>query len=391
MEIPSTRPFFSEEDIEAILDEVRSILRSGQLILGPYTQKLEQSFREYCGVRHAVAVSSCTAALEIALRYFNVRGKEVIVPTNTFIASSNAVIFSGGIPVLADIKSDTLCLDPADLSKRITPETKGVIVVHIAGLLCPEIEEIREICREKQLFLLEDVAHAHGASINGQKTGSLADAGCFSFYPTKVMTTCTGGMITTNDSSLAGYAISLRHHGVGRYLGVGRDLNNIVNLGNDWLMNEISALLGIYQLRALDANLRRRNEIAQSYADALMNIEGVELFEVPSHIRHSYYKYPVLLSQTMDKRELVEKMKSECGISLGSVYDPPCHLQPVYQKLFGFRSGMFPTAEATLTRVVCLPMFQQMTNQEVDYVLQSLKEVLPSCQVNASQVKYQNR
>lgn len=376
MQIPSTRPFFSKEDIELISDEVRSILRSGQLILGPYTQKLEQSFREYCGVRHAVAVSSCTAALEIALRYFDVRGKEVIVPTNTFIASSNAVIYSGGIPVLADIKSDTLCLDPTDFLKRITPETKGVIVVHIAGMPCPEIEEIREICREKHLFLLEDVAHANGASINGQKAGSLGDAGCFSFYPTKVMTTCTGGMITTNDSNLAEYAISLRHHGVGK------DLNDIVNLGNDWLMDEISALLGIYQLRALEANIKRRNEIARSYVDALISTEGVELFKVPSHIRHSYYKYPVLLSKIMDKRELVEKMKSEYGISLGSVYDPLCHLQPVYQKLFGFHSGMFPTAEATLTKVVCLPMFQQMTNQEVDYVLQSVKRILPSCQTS---------
>ena len=373
MQIPSTRPFFAEEDIEKISDEVRSILRSGHLILGSYTQKLEESFREYCGVRHAVAVSSCTAALEIVLRYFNVKGKEVIVPTNTFIASSNAVIYSGGIPTLADIKADTLCLDSVNFLKKITPATKGVIVVHIAGLPCPETEEIREICQKEGLFLLEDVAHAHGATINDHKTGSLGDAGCFSFYPTKVMTTCTGGMITTNDDGLAEYAISLRHHGVGR------DLNNIVNLGNDWLMDEISALLGIYQLRTLDANIRRRNEIAQTYADALMNLESVKLFNVPPDIRHSYYKYPVLLSSTIDKRELVEKMKRNCGISLGSVYDPPCHLQPVYQTLFGYHSGMFPTAEATLKRVFCLPMFQQMTNEEVDYVLQSLCRILPGC------------
>jgi dTDP-4-amino-4,6-dideoxygalactose transaminase len=277
---------------------------------------------------------------------------------------------------LADIKSNTLCLDPYDFLKRITPETKGVIVVHIAGLPCPEMEEIQEICREKGLFLLEDAAHAHGATINNQKAGSLGDAGCFSFYPTKVMTTCTGGMITTNDDRLAEYAVSLRHHGVGQ------DLNNIVNLGNDWLMDEISALLGIYQLKGLETNIARRNKIARSYADALMNLEGVEPFEVPTNIRHSYYKYPVLLSPTMDKQELVKKMKSKCDIKLGSAYDPPCHLHPVYRKLFGFHVGMFPTAEATLKRVFCLPMFQQMTNEEVNYVLQSLKRILPSCQVS---------
>jgi perosamine synthetase len=350
-------------------------LRSGRLILGPYTQELEETFRDYCGVRYAVAVSSCTAALEIALRYFDVKEKEVIVPTNTFIASSNAVIYSGGIPVLADIKADTLCLDPDDFLKKITSRTKGVIVVHIAGLPCPEIDEIREICKAKGLFLIEDAAHAAGATINNQKTGSLGDAGCFSFYPTKVMTTCTGGMITTCDEGLADYAISLRHHGVGQ------DLNDIINLGNDWLMDEISALLGTYQLRALEANVRRRNEIAQSYADALTNLEEVGLFKVPAHIRHSYYKFPVHLSSTMDKQELVENMENKCGISLGSMYDPPCHLHPVYQRLFGFHSGMFPTAEATLKRVFCLPMFQQMTGEEIEYVSQSLKSILSSYQV----------
>ncbi|MFC2071740.1 DegT/DnrJ/EryC1/StrS family aminotransferase [Chloroflexota bacterium] len=385
MEIPTTRPFFSEQEIEEISDGVRSILRSGRLVLDNYTQTFEESFREYCGVKHAIAVSSCTAALEIALRYFDVKGKEVIIPTNTFIASSNAVIYSGGIPILADIKADTLCIDPLDLAKRITPETKGVIIVHIAGLPCPEIEEIREICREKCLFLIEDAAHAHGATINDQKTGSLGDAGCFSFYPTKVMTTSTGGMITTDDADLAEYAISLRHHGVGqklRNVAVGDNLT-IEHLGNDWLMDEISALLGIHKLRNLEANVRRRNEIAQMYAQGLMNFEeGVKLFTVPPHITHSYYKYPILLSRNIDKQEFVIRMKTDCGISLGSAYDPPCHLQPVYQKMFGFRSGMFPTAEVTLTKVVCLPMYQQMTNQEVNYVLQSIRSILPGCQMN---------
>ncbi|MCK4820226.1 DegT/DnrJ/EryC1/StrS family aminotransferase [bacterium] len=374
MEIPSTKPFFREEDIQIISDEVCTILRSGQLILGPYTQEFERNFREYCGVKHAVAVSSCTAALEIAFRYFDVRGKEVIIPTNTFIASSNAVLYAGGTPVLADIKANTLCLDPKDVLKRITPKTCGVMVVHIAGLVCPEIDKLREICQEKGFFLLEDAAHAHGATINGKKAGSLGNVGCFSFYPTKVMTSCVGGMITTDDDCLAEYAISLRHHGVGK------DLNDIVNLGNNWLMSEIHALLGIYQLRALEANLQRRNEIAQRYADSLSEVEGVNLLRVPPHIRHSYYKYPIRLSETVDKAKLVAVMKDRYSISLGSAYDPPCHLQPAYQRLFGFHNGMFPVAERILKRVVSLPMFVQMTDEEVDYVVQSLKEVIAYCQ-----------
>lgn len=380
MKIPSTMPFFRETDIQEISEGLHGILKNGRLILGPYTQEFEKNFREYCGVKHAIAVSSCTAALEIVLRYFDVRGKEVIVPTNTFVATSNAVVYSGGTPVLTDINPDTLCMDPGALLKNITPRTKGVIIVHIAGIISPEIEEIKQICKDRNLFLIEDDAHAHGAMINGQKAGSLADAGCFSFYPTKVMTTCTGGMITTNDDGLADYAISLRHHGVGK------GLENIVNMGNDWLMDEISALLGIYQLKSLEENVTRRNEIAHRYAEYLRNIEDIGLFTAPSNIRYSYYKYPVVISQNIDKKKLVGKMESEYGIRLGSAYDPPSHLQPAYQKFFGYKKGMFPRAEGILQRVVCLPMFVQMTDEQIKYVLQSFEKVISNMSVKGGRV-----
>ena len=139
MDVPSARPFFNEEDIKAISSEICSLLRSGQLVLGPQTRKFEESFREYCGIKYAVAVSSCTAALEISLRYFDVKNSEVIIPTNTFITTGNAVIYGGGTLILADIKPNTLCLDPADLLRKITPKTKGVIVVHIGGLPCRNV------------------------------------------------------------------------------------------------------------------------------------------------------------------------------------------------------------------------------------------------------------
>ncbi|MDP2730355.1 MAG: DegT/DnrJ/EryC1/StrS aminotransferase family protein [Dehalococcoidales bacterium] len=370
MGIPSAKPFFSEEDIESISREIPSILRSGRLILGPYTRRFETLFQEYCGVKRAVAVSSCTSALEITLRYYDVVGKEIIVPTNTFIATSNAVLYAGGQTVLADIKPDTLCLDPEDLRQRITPLTKGVIVVHIAGLPCPDINEIQTICKERGLFLIEDVAHAHGATINGKKTGSLGHAGCFSFYPTKVMTTGTGGMITTDDDNLADYAVSLRHHGVGN------GLTHIINLGNDWLMDEVTALLGLYQLKALESNLAKRNAIARRYSEALAGTEGVRLFYVPSNIRHSYYKYATFLSPFIDRLKLTERMKEEYDIELGSIYDPPCHLQPVYQRLFGYCFGMYARADETLKHICCLPMFPQITPEEIDYVIKSFKSVL---------------
>ena len=222
--------------------------------------------------------------------------------------------------------------------------------------------------------MIEDAAHAHGALINGRKTGSFGNAGCFSFYPTKDMTTGTGGMITTDDDQLADYAISLRHHGSSTRNA--ENLNLIVNLGNDWLMDEISALLGLHQLDVLEANVTRRNEIALKYADALVNTTGVELFKVPRNIRHSYYKYPILLSGSINKRKLIEKMKGTFNIAIGLAYDPPCHLQPVYQHLFGFKRGMFPVAEEVLERTCCLPMYRQMTDKEINYILASFKESL---------------
>jgi perosamine synthetase len=370
MNIPAARPYFRDSDIKSITEEFSSILKTGQLILGPYTKEFERSFREYCGVKHAVAVSSCTAALEICLRYYGIQGKEVIVPTNTFIATGNAVLYNAGSLVLADIKPDTLCLDPDEVIRRITDKTAGIIIVHIAGLPYPEIDILQEICHRRRLFLIEDAAHAHGATLNGQKTGSFADAGCFSFYPTKVMTTGTGGMLTTNDSSLAEYAISLRHYGVGN------GLHHIVNLGYDWLMDEVSALLGIYQLKALDSNITRRNEIARRYSETLDNFEGIQIFRYPSNIRHSYYKYPLLLSPATDKKTFIEKMRTSHNISIGSVYDPPCHLQPLYQRLFGYYEGQFPVADTYLKRICCLPIYSDMTDLEIDYVIRSTKEII---------------
>lgn len=368
-------PYFGEEDIEGISQEVVSILRSGRLILGPYVKQFEESFAAYCGVKWAVAVSSCTAALEITLRYFGIAGGEVILPTNTFVATGNAVLFAGGTPMLADIRPDTLCLDPDEVRGRITPRTKGIIVVHLAGLPCPDIDEIKTVCRERGLFLLEDAAHAHGAMIDNRKTGSIGDAGCFSFYPTKVMTTCTGGMITTNDHDLAEYAVSLRHHGVGT------GLHDIVNLGNDWLMDEISAILGIYQLKSLERNIEKRNRIGRQYSEALVGCEWARSFKVSLNVRHSYYKYPVLLAPSVNKEKLVHSMRNEYDIEIGSAYDPPCHLQPLYHNLLGYHLGMFPQTEETLKQTCSLPIHPGMSDSDVEYVIESFMSLAPKCRM----------
>ena len=368
MKINPTKPYFPDEDIESIISDIRDMFKTRMLTQSINVKKFEDEFAEYAGTKFAIATNSGTSSLEIALRYFDIKNKEVIVPTNTFIASSNAVIFAGGKPVLADINKNNLCINPKEIEKKITPKTKGVMVVHIAGLICPEIKEIQEICKDKNLFLIEDAAHAHGATIDGQKAGNLGDAGSFSFFPSKVMTTGEGGMITTNDEKMAEKARSMRHHGVGNAKG------ELVRLGYNWRMSEVNAILGIYQLRRLEEFLKKRNHIAKMYASLLKKVERTNVVSVPSNFRHSYYKYPVILDKGIDRNALVNKMKMNHNIGIGTIYWPPCHLQPVYRDLFDFKEGMFPVAEDVLNRTIALPIFVEMTNEEVEYVVNCLSK-----------------
>lgn len=367
--IIGARPYFHDEDVPELLSRLEKIIRGGRLIFGDNTREFEESFRAYVRAQHAVAVSSCTAALEIAMRFFGVKGREVIVPTNTFAACVSAVIYAGGKPVLADMNPQTFCLETADALSRINANTAGIIIVHVAGLIYPEIDRLRETCRERGLFLLEDASHAHGATIDERPAGNLADAACFSFYPTKVMTTGTGGMITTDNGELAGYARSVRHHGQGE------SLEQIVNLGSDWCMNELSAALGVYQLKRLAENVEHRNRVVEWYRKALAGLEWIAIPNYSENLRHAYYKFPVVLSEKIKKEKLREIMLDEYHIELGSIYDPPCHLHPVFQKELGWFAGMFPRAEAMLARQICLPMHSVITEADVAEVAAGLREV----------------
>lgn len=366
MKVPSAKPYFPETDIDEILSEFRVVLTTGALTMGPRTEDLEQRFAQYVGTQYAVAVSSGTSALEIALRYFDVRGAEVIVPTNTFIASANTVIFSGGTPVLCDIREDTLCLDPGDVLSRITPRTKGVMVVHIAGLPCPQMDQLQELCKRSKLFLLEDAAHAPGAEYRGVKVGGLGDAACFSFFATKPMTTAEGGMITTNDSRLYQFARSVRNHA--------REPGDIFRqLGNNWRMSELNAVLGLHQITRMDEIIDKRSHIAQRYDRALKGLDGLSILPCPEDLRHSYYKYVVLLKDQKSVVGLKARLMSEHGIETGVVYYPPVHLQPYYQQEYGYGEGMLPVAESVLARHFCLPIYTEMNDDIVDYVVKAVK------------------
>ncbi len=371
--IAAARPWFPEEDFEEILEGVERILRSGQLILGENTHEFEQQFKQYVGAEHAVAVSSCSAALQIALRFFQIHGHEVILPTNNFVGVVTSVIYEGGTPVLADMNPETFCVDTEDVLARITSQTAGVIVVHIAGLVYPEIDRLRDICEKRGLFLIEDASHAHGATIDGRKAGSLTDVACFSFYPTKIMTTGTGGMITTRNPELVKYALSVRHHGVRS------SLEDVVRLGNNWCLSEIHALLGLHQLRRLDENVEHRNRVVDWYRQGLGNAEWLTIPTYPEHLRHAYYKFPTLLREGMNRDQFRKVLNIEFRIENGAIYDPPCHLQPVFQELLGLREGMFPKAASTLKQQICPPIHSAISEREIRKVIQAMTALADRC------------
>jgi len=366
------KPYFPKEDIEQIKKDVEKILKSGMLTLHTYTKEFENQFAKLCGVKHAIAVNSGTSSLEIALRAIKLKPQdEVLVPTNTFSATAAAVFFAGAKPKLTDINPKDLCIDVENIQKNITKKTRGVIAVHIGGLICPEIKEIRELCKNKKLFLIEDAAHAQGSTINKKPAGSLGDAGCFSFYPTKVMTTGEGGMITTNNEEIAEKARILRDQGKENF-----NSNIIIQLGYNWRLPEISAAIGLTQLKRLPEMIKKRNEIAKYYDKELRKISEITPLKTPPNILNNYYKHVAFLEKGIDREKLKEKLRTKGVRCSGEVYWPPLHLEPIYKQLLGTKEGDLPQAEDACKRMMCLPLYAQMTREEAQYVIERLKETM---------------
>jgi dTDP-4-amino-4,6-dideoxygalactose transaminase len=371
-EIPPVKPYFPREDIELILGDVQKILASGMLTLGDFTKRFETEFAKSCNVKRAVAVNSGTSAIEIVLRALGLkRGDEVLVPTNTFSATAAVVIMVGGKPVFTDVDAESLCINAENVKKYLTRKTKAVIAVHIGGLVCPEIKAIREICEDNNLFLIEDAAHAQGSLLDNKSAGSFGAAGCFSFYPTKVMTTGEGGIITTDEEKLVEKAVILRDQGKESF-----SSNIIVEIGYNWRMDEISAAIGLTQLRRLPEFVKRRNEIAHYFDNELSKMSGIKSLRVPNNAVSNYYKYVAFLAPEISRDDFKQKLREKGVKCSGEVYWPPLHMQPIYQRLLKVKEGDFPTAEDVCRRQVCLPIYSQMTMDEARYVINKVKEVL---------------
>ncbi len=369
MKVPPASIHVPEEDRRWILERIDECLRSGRLTLGTNGQALEEAFANLCGVRYAAAVSSGTSALEIILRAIGVEGREVVVPANTFFATPAAVLHAGGRVRFADSEPAAFSLDVDSLRRAISPDTAAVIVVHIGGIITPQIDEIRSICDAAGVPLIEDAAHAHGSSFGGRMAGSFGKAAAFSFYPTKVITSGEGGMIVTNDEAIYREALIYRDQGK-----EGFTTNYHVRLGANWRMSEPHAIIGLAQLRRLDEFIERRNAVAAVYHAGLPSLgPSVSAVAPPEGSRCNYYKYIVLLRDA-DRAELKRIMREERDVGLsGEVYDTPCHQQPIFA---GIADQPLPQAEDICARHICLPVSAVMSEEDAHYVLDSLRYAL---------------
>ena len=364
-------PHFDSNDRERIHKEIDNILDKS-LSMGPNVIAFQEEFAKKMNVKHAIAMNACTSTLEAALLAHNIKGKEVIIPSQTIIATGMSVHLNGGVPVFAEISPKTLCLDLDNVKSKVTNNTAGIILVHMTGIMTPDIMDFKSFCDERNLFLIEDAAHSPGAMINNQYAGTIGDAGCFSFFPSKVITAGEGGMLVTNNDRIADYAKSFQNRG--------RDMNSNIEVynipGRNVRITEISALLGRIQLDKLDEFLIKRRFIANIYKSELINLENKINVLIPEDINSSsYWKVPIILSKGIDRNDLTKKMISS-GISVDWAYNPPLHLQPVFLELYKTYEGQLPITEDCLNRHICLPCHPGMSENDALYVVDTLKLIL---------------
>ncbi len=375
--LPFCLPQIGEEEIQ----EVVNTLRSGWLTTGPKVKRFEADFAGYVGVRHAIAVGSCTAALQVSLAALGIGpGDEVIVPTLTFCATANVVAHLGATPVIVDIDRNFQISIEA-VERAITPRTRAVIPVHYAGQPC-DLDEILGLAARHGLAVVEDAAHAVGAQFGGRKLGSHSHAAAFSFYAIKNMTTGEGGMITTNDDALADRMRVLSLHGMSRdawkrYTNAGSWYYEVVALGFKVNMTDLQAALGIHQLRRLDGFIARRQQIADVYDRAFADLREIV---PPPRLRnrnHVFHLYPIRLRLErlrLDRNQFIQAL-SDNNIGT-SVHFIPLHRHPLYVDRFGCRPEQFPVAEETYNGLLSLPLYPRMTDGDVQDVIATVRDTV---------------
>jgi perosamine synthetase len=361
MKVRLANPEVTEEDIAAVVN----VLRSSRLSQGPAAVAFEKALACYIGVTHAVTLNSGTTALQLALRALEIgEGDEVLLPSFSFMAVTNAVLSEKAVPVFADIEENTFNLDPASLNDLISNKTKAIVVVHTFGYPARMVE-IVDFARRHGLFVIEDACEALGAEILGHRAGSQGDIGVFAFYPNKQITTGEGGALVTNSGLIAEKIQQWRNQGRQS----SQNWLQHVEAGSSFRMSDINCALGLQQLSRIEEILEKREWLARMYA---RYIEPAEATILPSRGRVSWFTYPVLVHERDHVCSRMTKMGVECAR-----YFPPSHLQPVMRK-YPFRCGDLSRTMALANKVLCLPLFNQLSEKQIKFVCASLRISLQS-------------
>jgi dTDP-4-amino-4,6-dideoxygalactose transaminase len=372
--LPYCVPMIGEEEIAEVVDSIRS----GWVTTGPKVRRFEDDFARYVGANHAIAVSSCTAALHLTLAALDIGpGDEVIVPTLTFCSTANVVVHLGAKPVIVDIDEDGQISTEA-VCRAINSKTRAIIPVHYGGQSC-HLEEILAIGDRQGIPVLEDAAHAAGTRYDGRRIGSHGRATAFSFYATKNMTTGEGGMITTNDSDLASRIRLLSLHGMSRdawkrYAQSGSWFYEVLEPGYKSNMSDIQAALGIHQLRRLDDFIARRREIAARYRSAFSDLPQLRLPADCPRRPHTFHLFPIhLASDSLTRDQFIDELRQ---LNIGtSVHFIPLHRHPFYRETYGYQPEQFPVAERFYEGLLSLPLYPRMSDSDVEDVIAAVRRI----------------
>jgi len=371
MYIPYGRQTIDEDDIQAVVEA----LRSDFLTTGPKVSEFEKIVADYVGAKYAVAISNGTAALHAACYTAGIKeGDEVITTPITFTASSNAVLYCGGTPIFADIDPVSYNIDPSDIRKKVTSKTKAIIPVHYTGQPC-DMDEIHKIAKEYNLIVIEDAAHALGADYRGKKIGSLSEMTTFSFHPVKHITTAEGGMITTNDKELYDKLILFRTHGITREADRMKQCEGDwyyeqISLGYNYRITDIQCALGISQMKKLHHFISRRIEIIKRYNEAFSKNKNIVIPRQVEGCHNSWHLY-VIQILNKDRKEVFDNLKS-AGIGV-NVHYVPVYRFPYYREN-GYRDIMCKNAEELYSRIISLPVYFGLTEEEQKYVIDKVVE-----------------
>lgn len=369
MQIPLSSPDITKAETEAVL----GVLKTPNLSLGPKLPEFEKVMAEYVGVKYAVAVNSGTSALHLIVRSLGIaEGDEVITTPFSFIASANCILFERARPVFVDIDPQTFNIDVDKIEDRISPKTKAILAADIFGLPA-DWEELERISRKHDLKLIEDSCEALGAEYKGRKVGAYGEAACFAFYPNKQITTGEGGVVVTDNAEIARLCRSMRNQGREGE----DDWLQHQRLGYNYRLSDISCALGIEQMRRIEEILRKREKVANIYSQKLRGVKGVRVPYDSPEIKRSWFVYVVVLADKYSKEQrddILKKLK-EKGIGCAS-YFPPIHLQPFYMERFGCRRGDYPVAEHVSEKTIALPFYNNLTEGQIEYVVENLKEGL---------------